>query len=52
MTPDQIRLMRQAARDLILYRAAGGKTDPHALKWAKNILRWPHEPKPEKTNAL
>jgi hypothetical protein len=52
MTPDQIQLMRQAARTLLEHHKAGRKRDHHALKWAKNILRWPHEPKPEKTNAL
>lgn len=52
MTPEQIELMRQAARTLLAYHQSGRKCDPHAVAWAKNILRWPHQPKPEKTNAL
>lgn len=51
MTPEQIRLMRQAARNLLDAHNSGKRCDIHAVKWAKNILRWPHEPK-EKNHAL
>ena len=47
MTPDQIQLMRQAARTLLEHHKSGRKCDPNAVEWAKNILRWPHEPKTE-----
>lgn len=48
MTPQQITLMRQAARNLLEHFRAGKRCDPHAVQWAKNVLRWPHEPKETK----
>ena len=39
MTPEQQRLMVKAARNLITERKNGRKVDPHALKWAKTIVR-------------
>lgn len=48
MTPDQIQLMRQAVRTLLEHHKAGRKCDAHAVQLAKNVLRWPHEPKETK----
>lgn len=48
MTPEQITLMRQAARNLLDHHNAGRKCDPHAVQWARNVLRWAHEPKEKK----
>ena len=39
MTHEQQRLMLTAARNLINERKSGRKVDPHALKWAKTIVR-------------
>lgn len=39
MTPAQFELMQQAARTLLAHRDAGRKCDPHALKWAEQLLK-------------
>jgi hypothetical protein len=48
MTPDQVELMKTAARTLLAHRDAGRKCDPHAVKWAEQLLTQNTQPqKPE-----
>ena len=39
MKPEQIELMKTAARTLIAHHDAGRKCDPEGLKWARAVLR-------------
>jgi hypothetical protein len=39
MTPEQIELMRKAAQSLLDHKRVGRKCDPHAVKWAEQVLR-------------
>jgi hypothetical protein len=43
MTPEQLNLMRVAARNLLHHEEVGRKCDPHALPWARWVIRqdWP-----------
>ncbi len=38
MTPEQIELMKTAARTLLAHRDAGRKCDPEAVRWAEQLL--------------
>jgi hypothetical protein len=51
MTPAQVELMRQAARNLLAHHEAGRKCDPHAVQWARDILRPIPQPKTEGSKA-
>lgn len=44
MTPEQIELMKQAARNLLAHRDAGRKCDREAIAWAEQLLK--ANPKP------
>jgi hypothetical protein len=44
MTPKQIELMKQAARNLLAHRKAGRKCDRDAIRWAEQLLK--NNPKP------
>ena len=39
MTPAQFELVKQAARTLLAHRDAGRKCDPHAIRWAEQLLK-------------
>jgi len=39
VNPEQIELMKDAARLLLAHRDAGRTCDPYALKWAETLLR-------------
>lgn len=39
MTPQQFELVKQAARTLLAHRDTGRKCDPHAVKWAEQLLK-------------
>lgn len=43
MTPEQLDLMRAAARTLLDHHRVGRKCDPVALEWARWVVRldWP-----------
>jgi Holliday junction resolvase RusA-like endonuclease len=41
MTPDQVKLMRAAARTIVANHEAGRGVDPHSLAWAQSLLRQP-----------
>jgi hypothetical protein len=45
MTPDQVELMRAAARTLIAHHEAGRIVDPYSLEWAWWTLH--REPLPD-----
>lgn len=45
MTPEQVNLMVQAAKNLLAHQAAGRKCDPHALRWAAHIVKANPAPK-------
>ena len=39
MNPEQIELMKDAARLLLAHRDAGRSCDPHVIEWAETVLR-------------
>jgi hypothetical protein len=45
VTPDQVNLMRQAAKNLLAHRDAGRKCDPEGVRWAEQLLKQNPEPK-------
>jgi hypothetical protein len=50
MTPKQIELMKQAARNLLAHRAAGRRCDRDAIRWAERLLKAnqkPYNPPPD-----
>lgn len=53
MSPDKRELLRRAAQNLLAHRDAGRKCDPHAVRWAENVLlfnppaKTPTEPMPD-----
>jgi hypothetical protein len=49
MTPTQFNLMLQAARTLLAHHESGRKCDPHALRWARDLLA--ANPVPKKDHA-